>query len=423
MANQRLICAKIVQKILEDKIFFGDLKTQISEKDLPFCNMLILTVLRRLTALQQILRHFLNKKIPHKHRFAEYLLLGAIAELLYMQTAEYAVIDETVKNVRKTCDKFLGGLANAVLRKVSTQKAELLKKSDNILPFPDSFIEILQEYTSEQIRKIGNSVFVVPPLDITVKNNPQEWAHKMNAQVLPNGSIRLYDSPRIRQLPEYEKGEWWVQDVASALPVAAMGNMSGKNVVDLCAAPGGKTAQLCARGANVTALDISPTRLDTLKQNMHRLGFDNVQTQAVDALDFLQQSFAQFDAILLDAPCSATGTFRRHPEVLHIKSQKDVAEQAALQRKLLDACQNILKVGGILVYSVCSISQAEGEHQITRFLKENKNFKLVPITSEEIGVWEDSLIMDNGMVRTLPFYASAQKGMDSFFICKMQRII
>ena len=423
MANPRLISAKIIQKILEERIFFGDLKKQIPEKDLPFCNMLILTALRRLTALRVILRGFLQKKIPNKHRLAEYLLMNAITEILYMETAEYAIINETVKNIRNTCDKFLGGLANAVLRKVCQQKNELRQKADTITPIPDSFTEILAGYNAEQIKQIGDSIFNVPALDITVKSDPPSWAEKLGAELLPNGSLRLYNAPKVQQLPEYASGNWWVQDVAAALPVAAMGDISGKKVIDLCAAPGGKTAQLRAKGAEVTALDISASRLETLQQNMRRLGFTDISAQNIDAMDYLQSGSVQFDAVLLDAPCSATGTFRRHPEVLHIKTAQDVNEQAALQKKLLEACPNILKVGGILIYSVCSIAKTEGEQQIADFLQNNPHFKLVPISTAEIapyGTFADNLINTDGTIRTLPYY---QNGMDAFFICKLQRII
>lgn len=426
MVNLRIKCAQTVQSILENKVFFAELKNAFDEKDLPFANMLILTVLRRFTALKQILHGFLSKKIAHKHRLAEYLLLLAIAEILYMQTAEYAVLNETVKNIRNSCDKFLGGMANAVLRKVCTQKDELRQKAETVNPLPPDFVEILKGYDADQIRQIAHSVFNLPPLDLTVKANPQEWAQKLSAELLPNGSLRIYNPPKVQQLPEYNAGEWWVQDAAAALPVAVMGDVAGKKVIDLCAAPGGKTAQLLARGAEVTALDISASRLDTLKQNMARIGFAKVQTVAVDALDYLDTCTEQYDAILLDAPCSATGTFRRHPEILHIKNRTDVAEQAALQEQMLNKCAKILKVGGILVYSVCSIAKAEGELQIARFLEHNSQFKPVKIAPAEIapcGEWHDDLLLPDGSIRTLPYFLSAQKGMDSFFICKLQRII
>ncbi len=423
MTNPRLSSAKIIQKILEDKVFFSDLKKQIYENDLPFCNMLILTVLRHLTALQQILGSYLAKKIPNKHRIVQYLLWAAIAEILYMETAEYAVINETVKNIRASSDKFLGGLANAILRKVCAQKNILRDTADKISPLPDTFLSILEGYTPEQIRQINKAVFAVPALDITTKENPRELAEKMNAQLLPNGSLRIHNAPKVQTLPEYTSGQWWVQDAAAALPVAVMGEISGKKVADLCAAPGGKTAQLAAKGAEVTAFDISAERMNTLRQNLQRLGFQNIKTHIADAVEYLHNASEQFDAILLDAPCSATGTFRRHPEILHIKNRQDVIEQAKLQKSLLELCANILKINGILVYSVCSICKLEGERQIDSFLRNNPQFKLLPITENEIsayGKWQNCLILPNGTIRTLPYY---QNGMDSFFICKMQRII
>ena len=427
MTNLRLSCAKIIQKILEEKVFFGDLKKQIPEKDLAFCNMLILTVLRRMQALKQILNGFLNKKIPHKHRLAEYLLLCATAEILYMETAQYAVLNESVRTIRQTCDKFLGAMANAILRKVCAQKDELRLQAEKIRVIPNTFLPILEGYTAEQIRGIENSITDIPPLDITVKSDPKIWAEKLAAEILPNGSLRIANPPPIQKLPEYNAGQWWVQDAAATLPVMTMGNIADRKVVDLCAAPGGKTAQLLARNALVTAVDVSEARLNTLAQNMRRLGYnDRLQTIHADALEYMENCATEFDAVLLDAPCSATGTFRRHPEILHLKTKQDVAEQALLQAKMLNSCHKVLKVGGILVYSVCSLAKQEGEAQIENFLSQNHYFKLVKITPEEIspfGTWNEDLILPNGTIRTLPSALQKQKGMDSFFICKMQRII
>lgn len=423
MSNIRINSARIVQTILEDKVFFSELKKQIAEKDLPFANMLILSTLRHWLGLNQILDSFLQKKIPNKHRPARYLLLLAIAELLLMQTAPHAVINETVDNIRRTADKFLGGLANAVLRKIATQKADLLQKLLSLNRLPAAFLSLLDGYTDAQIAQINTCLLNQPALDLTVKSAPEQWAQKLSAELLPNGSLRLNQPAKITSLSGYTEGAWWVQDVAASLPVAVMGNMRAQKVIDLCAAPGGKTAQLAAGGADVTALDISAERLDTLKQNMARLGFEQIRTITADALDYLQSVNEQFDAVLLDAPCSATGTFRRHPEVLHLKTVDDALEQAALQAKLLAGCKNVLKVGGILVYSVCSICRREGEDQIRRFLSEHADFCLIPIEPSDIssyGNWQQPLITPEGYVCTLPFY---QNGMDSFFICKLQRII
>lgn len=427
MQNLRIKAAQILQSVLEEKIFFGELKKQLSEKDLPFVNMLMLTTLRRYEALQVVLASFLSKKIPNKHRFANYLLILAIAELLFMQTAPYAVINETVANIRKTADKFLGGLANAVLRKVLAQKNDLLQKIENYNLIPQSFLPILQGYDNNEIKQIAQSIVTQPPLDLTVRQNPEEWAQKLQGTLLPNGSIRLFNNPKVQDLIGYNDGAWWVQDVAASLPVQILGaDLSGKKVLDLCAAPGGKTAQLAARGADVRAIDISAERLQTLRQNMQRLKFSKIKTQAIDALDFLQTTSEKFDIILLDAPCSATGTFRRHPEVLYLKTAADVEEQAKLQKKLLNAAVNVLKKDGVLVYSVCSISKIEGEYQITEFLQNQAQMKLEKIEKTDIssyGKWNEVLITAEGTIRTLPNYFAAEKGMDSFFICKMKRII
>ncbi len=426
MADIRLQCAKIVRKILEEKVFFSELKNDISEKELPFANMLILTSLRYWKALDTILKKFVSKKIPHKHILAEYLLKLAICEILFMDTAPYAIINQTVQNIKQNCDRFLGGLANAVLRKVTVQKKQILADIAGILLLPDSFVSLLSGYSEQEIKHISESVKDVPPLDITVKNNNVEWKEKFRADLLANGTLRIYAAPKVQTLPEYNSGQWWVQDVASSLPVMVISNIQDKKVIDLCAAPGGKTAQLASKRAVVTALDISENRAQTLKQNMQRLGFDNVKVLVADALEYMQNNSEKYDVILLDAPCSATGTFRRHPEILHIKNIEDVKEQENLQKQMLNLCSKILKKDGVLVYSVCSICKREGEMQIANFLQEHQDFKRVKIDIEDIslfGKWEDNLINENGEIRTLPYYLKSQKGMDSFFICKMQRII
>lgn len=426
MPNLRIKCAQAVQTVLENKVFFAELKNNFSAAELPFANMLILSTLRYRVGLEKILNSFLQKKIPHKHRQAQYLLLLAIAELLLMETVSHAVINETVANVRRVSDKFLGGLANAILRKIADARKKWRQKLLQINLLPEPFVEVLEGYTSEQIAKIAACIGQIPPLDLTVKNDVVAWAERLKAKVLPNGTLRLDDAPKIKQLSGYDEGAWWVQDAAASLPVLAMGDVKGMQVADLCAAPGGKTAQLAAAGAIVTAIDISSERMGKLAQNMQRLSLSNVQTKVADALDFLHLTAMQFDAILLDAPCSATGTLRRHPEVLHVKTANDVAQQAVLQEKLLAACEQALKVGGILLYSVCSIAQIEGEKQIQKFLATHKNFRLLPINIMDIsryGQWAENILTSEGCIRTLPYVYFQNGGMDSFFIAKMQRII
>lgn len=422
MLNRKIKAAQIVQTILEKKVFFGELKKQIAEQDLPLINMLILTALRHWTPLQKLLSGFLKRKIPHKQRMAEYLIMLAMAEILYMETPVYAVVDETVDAVKKTADRFLGGLTNAVLRKVIAQKSSLLAEAKKFSPLPETFRQILCGYDEKQCRQIEDCISAQPPLDLTIKQTPEKYVSPLSGVLLPSGTVRITATT----YPDFSENTYWAQDAAAALPVLAMGEVKNKKIVDLCAAPGGKTAQLAAAGAIVTAVDISEKRLDTLKTNMARLELENVNVVHANALDFLQNTNEKFDMILLDAPCSATGTFRRHPEILHIKTIDDVKQQQNLQLSLLQACDKALNIGGILLYSVCSISLQEGEQQIDTFLQQNKNFKIVPIEQkvfEKYGHWQENLITEKGTVRTLPFYEKHIGGMDSFFICKMQRII
>ena len=427
MRNPRILSAKILQSILEDKVFFSDLKEQVAEENRAFVNMLVLNTLRNLIPLQKTLANYLKKKIAHKNRVAEYLLLLAIEELLEMNTPVYAVLDSTVKNIRMQSDMFLANMANAVLRNICRNIEQVKSEFAKMNKLPQSFKDLLQGYNKEQISAIKNSISEIAPVDLSVKEKQQEWADKLDAMLLPNGSLRLQQNAKIPDLVGYKKGKWWVQDVAASLPAIIIGDLSGKTVADLCAAPGGKTAQLALTAEKVYAFDISEARLERLKENMERLNLsDKIEAINADSSQYLKENLKlKFDVVLLDAPCSATGTFRRHPEVLHIKNIDDVNTQIEMQKKLLQTAAESLKPNGILVYSVCSIAKAEGEEQIQSFLAENPNFEIVPITQKEVsvfGAWNDNFILENGTIRTLPYYAQNIGGIDAFFICKLQKI-
>ena len=426
MHNPRIISAKILQSILEDKVFFSDLKPEIKEENRAFVNMLVLSTLRNLAPLKKTLANFLKKKIAHKNQIAEYLLLLAIEELLEMNTPVYAVLDSTVKNIRSQSDMFLANMANAVLRNICRNIKQVKSDFAKMNKMPQSFKDLLVGYDKAQISAISKSISEIAPVDLSVKNQPKEWAEKLNASLLPNGSLRIMTKQKISELEGYHEGKWWVQDVAASLPAMITGDLSGKIVADLCAAPGGKTAQLALTAKKVYAFDVSAVRLERLKENMERLNLsDKVETINADSAQYLQENPAlRFDVILLDAPCSASGTFRRHPEVLHIKTIDDVKAQVKAQRELLKAAANALDKDGILIYSVCSIAKAEGEEQIENFLAENPNFKIVPIKTSEIekfGIWNDNFILENGTIRTLPYYEQNIGGMDAFFVCKLQK--
>ena len=285
---------------------------------------------------------------------------------------------------------------------------------------------LAKDYTKEQIAEMEKTVELEPPLDISSKQHPEVWAKKLNGVLLANGTVRLSSANRITELAGFDEGQWWVQDLAASLPILLLGNIKNKKALDLCAAPGGKTAQLLAAGAKVTAVDADAVRMERLKENLKRLHLeDNLQTIVSDAVLFLNNCREEFDVIVVDAPCSATGTFRRHPEILHNKTLADVKEQSAKQKIFLQAAAKKLKSGGKLLFCTCSIAKDEGEYQIENFLKANPDFVLCPADVEILqqydGIKLDENIIDKGVLRTLPYYMKNIGGMDAFFAACLQK--
>lgn len=430
MPDPRQTAAEMLQKVLTEKAFFSEVKGSVDSlagKDAAFANMLVLTALRRLVFLKKALRQYARKKLPEKAAFAEFAMLLGLTEILFMETPDYAVINSWVEIIKRKADKYVAGFVNAVLRKACADREEL-KSRDTGEFFTSEFYRILNHaYGKKTVSKMQAAALIEPALDLTVKTDPAGWAQRLGGLLLPTGSVRLSNNGRIAEIEGYESGAWWVQDAAAALPVKCLGDIRGLKVLDMCAAPGGKTAQLINGGAEVISLDISETRLKKLRDNMARLQFSPPQTACADGADYLQNcKSGQFDAILLDAPCSATGTLRRHPELVHIKTVADVEKQTVLQRKLLDAVPPALKPGGFLVYCVCSIAKAEGEEQLKTFLETHAGFRLCPLAAKDIcrcpGPDISEIFTPEGCIRTLPFHLADCGGLDSFFIAKLQKV-
>lgn len=417
MADNRFYYADMLEDIMLKGTSFSDVKNKITEEQRHFCNMLFMTLFRQLTFIKtEVLPKFIKKKIANKNRSLLFILYLGITELLFLDTPDYAVINSYVEIAKKKTDKFGANFINAVLRNVLRQK-EILLKNRKTSYFSSDFLKILkQDYTAKEIAEMEQFAAVEPNLDITFKQNmsiPFDSYTK-----LPTGTIRLPSNAKVISLPDYDQGIWWVQDAASSLPVKCLSGLEGKYVLDLCAAPGGKTAQLLDAGAYVTAVDISEKRLNRLNENITRLGLnDNLHTICADALNL--QTDKTFDIILLDAPCSATGTYRRHPEIMNMKTLNDVKQQASLQQKLLEHAVNFLKPQGILVYSTCSLSKLEGEKQINHFLSEHSDFSIQPITL----FGTESMRTKEGFLRILPQYFKEFSGIDGFFIAVLQRKI
>lgn len=425
MTSPRLTAAQMLQEILEKRIFLSEAKARYglqAEKDYAFINMLLLTSLRRLVYLRRILKNHVKKPLPAPARLGTYLLILGAAEILYMQTPDYAAINDYVEIAKQELDSYVAGFINAVLRKIAANRQKYLEDDQGDF-FTSEFYKILNHgYGKKTVRKLEAAAQQEALLDITVKNNASEWAETLGGALLPNGTVRLANQGNITKLSGYEEGAWWVQDFSASLAAQSLQNaIKGKRVLDLCAAPGGKTAQLISMGAMVTAVDISAPRLEILKTNLQRLHLEADEIICADALEYIDNFAGEpFDAVLLDAPCSATGTLRRHPEMVHIKTLEDVQKQAAIQKQILDKISPLIRSDGFLVYCVCSLSPSEGSSQIMAFLENNPQFVIESLQSS-VTKTNPEIVTPQGFIQTLPCHLSDYQGCDGFFIAKLQK--
>jgi len=346
------------------------------------------------------------------------LRLG-IAQLLFLRTPPHAAVATTVDLADLRGFLSHKGLVNAVLRRLSQEGQGLVAQQDAArLDTPDWLWHAWsQTYGEAGARGIALAHLKEAPLDITVRTDVETWRAKLEATLLPTGTLRRTGGGAIMSLPGYSEGAWWVQDAAAAIPATLFGTIAGQRVVDLCAAPGGKTAQLAAMGARVTAIDRSPRRLDRLNANLARLSLP-VESLVADAATWRPPEPARY--VLLDAPCTATGAIRRHPDVPHLKSPDDVTRLAAVQERLINAAIDMLAPGGMLVYCTCSLEPQEGVQQVQRLLSRGAPVRRKPVAAAEIGGLAECLTPD-GDLRTLPSHLSELDGIDGFYAARLVR--
>ncbi len=394
----------------------------LPDRDRALMRRLTATVLRRLGTLRHLLGGFLDKGFPADAPRTETILLVGAAQILWLDVPDHAAVDLSVRLAQadRRAARY-AGLVNAVLRRVAQARDGVLA-DDEPRDTPAWLLERWsRNYGAETARAIAKANGFEPALDLTVKQDPQEWAEHVHGRVLPTGTVRTLAHGAITLLPGFVEGAWWVQDAAASLPAQMLGDVTGKTVCDLCAAPGGKTAQLAARGAIVTAIDRSPARLTRLRENFTRLAL-TVETIAADALEWRPET--QFDAVLLDAPCTSTGTIRRHPDVPWLKSEADLTVLTSLQQRLLDRAVELTKVGGTLVYCVCSLEPEEGERQIAALLARDPRVTRSPITASEV-FGHDEFLTAEGELRTLPQYLPDPDphwgGLDGFYAARLTR--
>ena len=429
----RRAAAELLSAVLQKKQALDDVLGRSLDKgfmfDLPardraLTRAIVAASLRRKGQLDHVLGTFLERGLPERSGTLYPILLSAAAQLIVLKTPPHAAIDLAVTLTQydpkaKRYDR----LANAVLRRVASEGKAIAAKLDAArIDTPDWLWARWVSYWGEaRARAIAESHLIEPPLDVTVKSEPALWAERLAGRVLPTGSVRLLPKGRIEALPGFDDGAWWVQDAAASLPARLLGDVAGKRVADLCAAPGGKTAQLALAGASVVAVDSSKTRLSLLAENLRRLGLE-AEPVLADAVAWHPEE--HFDAVLLDAPCSSTGTIRRHPDIPYIKSPKDIVALAALQTRLLDNAAKLVKPGGRLVYSTCSLEPEEGEAQIAAFLVRNDAFSVEPIEPNEL-FGQTAWIEPSGCLRTFPYELKLEtaewSGMDGFFAARLIR--
>jgi 16S rRNA (cytosine967-C5)-methyltransferase len=398
--------------------------TDLALRDRALARAIVATSLRRKGQLDIVIDRFLERGMPEKAGTLYPILLSGAAQLVFLKTPPHAAIDLAVTLAQydpraRRYDK----LVNAVLRRVAEHGEGIAAALDAPrVNTPDwLWSRWEQVWGEERTRAIAEANLIEPPLDLTVKDDPAGWADAVSGRVLPTGSVRLLPKGRIEALPGYQDGAWWVQDAAAALPARLLGDVSGKRVADLCAAPGGKTAQLVVAGASVVAVDDSKPRLNLLAENLKRLGLE-AEIVAADATTW--QPGERFDAVLLDAPCSSTGTIRRHPDIPYTKTAKDIGPLAALQARLLDNAARLLKPGGKLVYATCSLDPEEGEAQVAALLGRNDALKLDPVGAGELD-GEADWISPSGCLRTFPYQLKLDtpewSGKDGFFAARLVR--
>lgn len=395
----------------------------VDARDVALVRSIAAVAIRRLGTIRHALSVLLEKGLPRQGTRLEWPLIAAAAQILYLDTPDHAAVDLAVRATRlepKTAP--FAGLVNGVLRNLIRRRDEFLTSADALEQNTPAWLaqRWSKAYGEAAARAFAAAHMQEAPLDLTVKSDPDAWAERLNGVVLPTGSVRLRTREPIPELAGYSEGEWWVQDAAAALPARLLHAEPDERILDMCAAPGGKTAQLALAKAQVTALDRSAERLKLLAANLERLKL-RADVAVGDATTF---SAKPFDAILLDAPCSATGTIRRHPDVPWTKKPGDLDALAALQTRMLDRAATLLRPGGRMVYCTCSIEPEEGEAQVAAFLRRQPDMRRRPIDAEADAIPAE-FISPEGDLRTLPYFWPSDEprlsGLDGFFAARFVR--
>jgi 16S rRNA (cytosine967-C5)-methyltransferase len=374
--------------------------------DKAFAHAIAAEALRRLVDLDALIDSATRNRLADDAK-ARFALRIALVQALAMETPHHAAISTVLPLVDGGPRRLVHGVFSALMR-----RAPSLPEVPTLPPAVQDRWETA--WGSEAARAASRALATPPPIDLVLASD--ETPPGLEGVSLMPRHLRLARGTAVAGLAGYGTGDWWVQDIAASLPARLLGTGEGRHVLDLCAAPGGKTMQLASAGFQVTAIDASESRLARLRENLERTRL-SAEIRVADMMRWSPP--AQLDAILLDAPCSATGIFRRHPDVLHRVRPRAIAELAEGQQGMLTRAAGWLKPGGSLVYSVCSLEPEEGERVLSAFLKKRRDVALDPVGEEEL---PPGLRPNNGIVRVLPGWLADQGGADGFFIARLKRI-
>lgn len=394
-------------------------RRKLAGNDRAYAEFIVRTVLKRRGQIDALISHCMTSRLPRKAMPVMDVLRVGIAQLLFSATAQHAAVSTTVDLCREINQQPFAKLVNAIMRRLQREADALIAAQDAAtLNTPDWLWNSWHKaYGGATARAIAEAHAETPPTDLSVKADLETWAEKLEGSVILNGSIRLKDAENIRNLPGYGDGAWWVQDAAAHLPTTLLGDIAGKRVFDLCAAPGGKTMALAAMGAQVTAVDISERRLERLRENLERVGL-TADVLIQDVRKWTPDTLA--DIVVLDAPCSSTGTARRHPDILYSKSPEDIDKLALVQDELLDAAAKLVKPGGMLMYITCSLQPEEGPERVGAFLVRHDGFTAMPISPEELPELPEAIDRQKNL-RTLPSMLAGNGGIDGFYAARLQK--
>lgn len=426
MHNPRAIALGLLQDVLRrgralDEVLAANANlSALESRDRAFVRLLVATTLRRLGQIDGAIDARLQRPLSPRHaKVRDILRLGA-AQVAFLDMAAHAAVDTSVELVGSGGQAGMKGLVNAILRRIA--EAGALQKDDpDRLNVPGwLWREWEAAYGPDTAAAVARANLSEAPLDITLKSPTEAslWADRLDAEILPTGTLRRAGGGDVTTLPGFSEGEWWVQDAAAALPARLLGDVSGMRIADFCAAPGGKTAQLAAAGARVTAVDLSEKRLRKLTENLARLRLA-AETVVADAAKWKPER--PFDAVLLDAPCTATGTLRRHPDIAWSKTPQDLKRLATLQDRLLRAAVTMVKPGGLLIYATCSLQPQEGEERIAALLTAEPGVVRSPLAPGEPSGLPPDAVTQDGDLRTLPCHWADRGGMDGFFGARLRR--